>query len=92
VHDVDDESSVYTYVPVDLDDGRSGGLEIQDPLVDEERYVPQSVVNSAIATVALIALASLLTSGLGYVLIVKRVGRLVEQARRITSCPNCAAR
>jgi signal transduction histidine kinase len=81
--DVNGDSAVYTYVSVETPDGRRGSLEIQDPLIDEHRYLRQSWVNSAIATLVLVVLCALLSWALGHVLIGKRVRRLVAQARDI---------
>ena len=79
----DSGSPMYTYIPVRVANGRLGAIEVVDPLVRELAYLYTSVVHASITAAIVVAVCSLLAWFLGFVLIGRPIGRLVQHARRI---------
>ncbi|HEX2878430.1 MAG TPA: ATP-binding protein [Polyangiaceae bacterium] len=77
--------AVYTWVPVLLQGGRHGAVEIKESMEKEQRYVRQTILHVSISTLLLVLLNSAVTLGLGAYFVGRPVRLLVEQARRIGS-------
>ncbi len=77
------ETFLCTYAPLSWPTGRPGALEIADSHAERRAYVKETLLRTlyvyAILAVAVIAISILI----GYLLVGRRVRRLVEKARRI---------
>lgn len=80
----------YTYVPVRHAGQMQSAIEMRESFDAEQTYVRQSIQQAAIATVALVALATAIMLGLGVLLVGRPVRKLVAQARRIGRGENAA--
>lgn len=73
---------LYTYVPVGTPDGRTGAIEVSQPL-DRESAVRTAAIRRALLTIILAAAVTVLAATtLGDWLIGRPMQRIVEQARR----------
>jgi two-component system NtrC family sensor kinase len=78
-----DETAVYTYVPVNIPGDRRGAIQIAHLLEEEQTYLLRSVRNLIITTLTTVVLCAALAWVLGGALIGRPVKKLVEQARRV---------
>jgi two-component system, NtrC family, sensor kinase len=77
---------LYTYLVLPPPTGgRAGAIEVRESLEDEEDYVRRTVVQAAVATIALVLICGFLAFALGTWQIGRPVRQLVEYARRIGS-------
>jgi signal transduction histidine kinase len=77
------EGRLYTYVPVQLDGGRVGALELSESLDERERYVRASIRATVIAGVLLAAVSGAVALALGVFFVGRPVRALADKARRI---------
>lgn len=81
--DADGVKRRFTYVPTPTPDGRSGAIEISEPLASQESYLHATKLLVLVATGATALVSALLTLWLGFALVGRPVRRLVTMARRI---------
>jgi two-component system NtrC family sensor kinase len=74
---------LYTYAPVRLDDGRSGTIELAEPLAFEDEIVRAVVLRTVMSTLLIGVLAALVTNWLGVWMVGRPVAQLMEMARRV---------
>ncbi|HEX5656987.1 MAG TPA: HAMP domain-containing sensor histidine kinase [Polyangiales bacterium] len=74
---------LYSYAPVLLHDGRVGALELSESLASEDEILRSTVWRTALSTVAIAALAALVTAGVGLSFVGRPVAALTEKARRV---------
>jgi two-component system NtrC family sensor kinase len=74
---------LYTYAPVLLDDGRLGALELSESLASEDEILRSTVLRTALSTLMIAALASIVTAGVGVWFVGRPVAALTEKARRV---------
>ncbi|MET0285999.1 MAG: ATP-binding protein [Polyangiales bacterium] len=74
---------LHTYAPVLLDDGRIGALELSESLASEDEILRSTVLRTALSTVLIAAIASVVTAGVGVWFVGRPVAALTEKARRV---------
>lgn len=74
---------MYTYMPVRVPNGRLGAIEIADPLLREQAYLNKSMLHASITAAVVVGVCALLAWFLGFTLIGRPMGRLVQHARAI---------
>ena len=74
---------LFTYIRVDVVEGRIGGLEIAQSLDQFDAYIRDSLRSEIIGSVAAVTIAALLALALGVVFIGRPIGRLAAKARRV---------
>jgi signal transduction histidine kinase len=74
---------LYTYAPVQLDDGRAGTIELAEPLAFEDEIVQAVVLRTIMSTLLIGVLAALVTNWLGVWMVGRPVAQLMEMARRV---------
>ncbi len=72
-----------TLVPVVVDGGRSGVIELAEPLDAEKAYVRTTVLHTALTTVLLAGMCATLCAALGAWLLGRPMASLAEKARRV---------
>lgn len=77
------DGRLYTYVPFSLGDGRTGAIELSEPLTAERAYIRTSMVRLAIATGGMGIMAGLISMTIGLTMVGRPVRTLAERARRI---------
>ena len=73
----------HTYVPVSVDEQRSGALELSESLVELAEYSHRSLVRTLVLVSALLLGGGLLAVPLGIWLVGRPLRRLVEKTRRV---------
>lgn len=79
----DERRHLYTYIRVDVVEGRLGGIEIAQSLEQLDSYVSESLRTQALGSAAAVGIAALLALGLGVVFIGRPISRLAAKARRV---------
>jgi two-component system, NtrC family, sensor kinase len=74
---------LYTYIRVDVAEGRLGGIEIAQSLEQLDEHLSASLRTQVIGSVSAVAIAALLALGLGVVFIGRPISRLAAKARRV---------
>jgi len=74
---------LFTYAPVRLADGRTGTIELAEPLAYEDEIVRAVVLRTVMSTLLIGVLAALVTNWLGVWLVGRPVAQLMEMARRV---------
>ncbi|MBA3460206.1 MAG: HAMP domain-containing histidine kinase [Deltaproteobacteria bacterium] len=72
-----------TYIPVEVPERRSGGLEIAQSLEQFDTYIRDSLRSEILGSVAAVTIAGLLALALGVMFIGRPINRLAEKARRV---------
>jgi signal transduction histidine kinase len=75
----------YTYVTVSLPGARPAALQIAETLTAERTYLNLNRIAIALATVLVLAVASLIAMGLGYWLVGRPIRRLRDHARAVAA-------
>jgi two-component system, NtrC family, sensor kinase len=73
----------YTYVPVEVDGRREGGIEIIDRAVGEERFAHSTIVDTIASAIAVAVLSAILSFALGQWIVGNPVAELATKARRV---------
>ncbi len=79
----DGKDWLFTYVPVELHDGRMGAVELRESLVAESEQMRATIVRTLLSTLVIAVLAGLLTSWLGVSFVGKPIALIMEKARRV---------
>jgi two-component system, NtrC family, sensor kinase len=74
---------LYTYLPLDVPDGRRAAIEVRDTLDNQRTYVGRTIYQALLTTTLLVVLCGGVAMGLGVVLVGKPVALLIEQARSV---------
>ncbi len=72
-----------TVVPVRVDAGHAGAIELSESLDEEGRYIEKTILDTFATTVTLVAVCGILAMALGVWLVGRPMRRLVEKARRV---------
>jgi len=74
---------LYTYIRVDVIEGRIGGIEIAQSLEQFDAYISGSLRTQALGSASAVAIAAVLALLLGVVFIGRPISRLAAKARRV---------
>lgn len=72
-----------TLLPVRVDGGQAGALELTESLDEEARYIRRTILDTLLTTIALVGVCGVLAMGLGVWLVGRPMRRLVDKARRV---------
>ncbi len=72
-----------TYIPVEVPEPRTGGLEIAQSLEQLDNYVRDSLRNQIIGSASAVVIAAILALALGVVFIGRPISKLASKARRV---------
>lgn len=73
----------FSYVLVDVDEGRPGAIELSESLAESDQILRSSVESAALAVFALAVLGGVMALGLGAFFVGGPVRRIVDKTRRI---------
>ena len=73
----------YTYVPVDVDGVRQGGIQMFDRAGGEERFAHSTIVDTIASAIAIAILSAALSLALGQWIVGTPVSELATKARRV---------
>lgn len=83
VRELEQEGTIYTYIPLAIDAPKRGAIEVSSSLTEQHRFVRRSVVAIGITTAATTGLAAALTILLGAWFVGRPMRALIAKARRI---------
>jgi signal transduction histidine kinase len=75
--------SLYTFVPVQVDPARPGGIEVVESLQEEQEYVRSTLLRILATVIAVAAVCGLLAMGLGVWFVGRPTRAIVDRARRV---------
>ncbi|HUU44433.1 MAG TPA: HAMP domain-containing sensor histidine kinase [Acidobacteriota bacterium] len=85
VSTVDDDSRLYTYVPIPADGNRWGALELSESLSDRNRYVQTTLYRAVGAALLIITFSGVVSIVLGILFVARPVKALIDKARKAAS-------
>jgi two-component system NtrC family sensor kinase len=77
------ENRRYTFVPVEVPDGRRGAIEVSEPLSVERSYIRRTILDTVLTMLSLDAVCAALATMLGTWFVGRPIGALMNKARRV---------